>query len=301
MFKKIRHTLIIIFIVSIFLIGCLPKWEAQGTTSVTNTPEIVEIQVTPSPTSLPLAIRVNEGGILMSDYLEEYKRLDSASVELGKNYTPEEIKNRLVQDLIGQEILYQAAQKSGFSFSDQEYETYLNSLVDKAGGIDAFNSWKNTNFYTENSFRRFIIRSLGASYQRDQIIQSLPNTVEQVHARQIFFSREESANNYKQQISAGGDFLKLASQAEPIADGDLGWFPRGYLLQPEVEEAAFRLAPGEVSEVIKSNIGYHLIQVIEKDPSRTLDPDTKPGYQRAAIQNWIEQEKLNNQIEILIP
>ncbi len=64
----------------------------------------------------------------------------------------------------------------------------------------------------------------------------------------------------------------LASEADPVTRGDLGWFPRGYLLQPEVEEAAFSLQPGEVSQVIKSAIGFHLVQVIEKDPARPVDP-----------------------------
>ncbi len=255
----------------------------------------------PTPTSLPLAIRVNDGGILLSDYEEEVKRFDAASQALGKTYTPDEKKTKIEDDLIGYELLYQAAVKNGYKISDTDIEAHITQLTQTMGGPDAFNSWLQTNFYSNDSYHRFLVRSLGAAWQRDQIIKSLPATAEQVHARQIFFSREESAVNYRQKVDNGSDFAALANDADPVTKGDLGWFPKGYLLQPEVEEAAFQLQPGQVSQVIKSAIGFHLVQVIERDPARELTADAKTVLQGKAITDWVKQAKTTAQIQILIP
>jgi peptidyl-prolyl cis-trans isomerase C len=257
--------------------------------------------IPPTPTSLPMAIRVNGEGILISDYEEEGKRFEAARQTLGKTITPEESKTRVQEDLIGFELLSQAAKKSGYTVSQADIDAYLAKLTQLLGGADGMNTWLQANSYTAESFRRSLVRSLAAAWQRDQILKSMPGTAEQVHARQIFFSREESANNYRQKVDNGSDFAALANEADPITHGDLGWFPKGYLLQPEVEEAAFKLQPGEVSQVIKSSIGYHLIQVIEKDPAHQLSPDAKTVKESQTIADWVKQAKSEAKIEILIP
>jgi parvulin-like peptidyl-prolyl isomerase len=248
-----------------------------------------------------MAVLINGEGILLSDYQEEYNRLDSAVKTMQKTLTAEEMKTRVLDDLVGTELLNQEAKKNGFDISEADVVAHIEQLAQSMGGLDAFNAWKLSMSYSDESFKRYIIRSLGSAWERDQILKSLPEVVEQVHARQIFFSREESATLYRQRVDTGSDFATLAAEADPITDGDLGWFPKGYLLQPEVEEAAFKLQPGEVSGVIKSAIGYHLVQVIEKDPARQIDPDAKTSLHRNAITDWVNLAKSRSQIEILIP
>jgi peptidyl-prolyl cis-trans isomerase C len=255
----------------------------------------------PTPPSLPLAARINGEGILLSDYQEEYNRLDSALKSLGKTLTPVEMKTRVLDDLVGTELLNQGAKKNGFVVAEADVNTEIEKLSQSMGGPEAFSAWKQTMFFSDESYQRSMVRSLGSAWERDQIIKSLPVTVEQVHARQIYFSREESANNYRQRVEAGEDFTVLAQEADPITGGDLGWFPRGYLLQPEVEEAAFKLQPREISSVIKTAIGFHLVQVIEREPAKPVDPDAKTVLQRNAIAEWVKQAKAKSQIEILVP
>lgn len=102
---------------------------------------------------------------------------------------------------------------------------------------------------------------------------------EQVRVRHIFLALSKSATPAEearvqseaekvwQRIRAGGDFAKLAralSQGPSAADGgDLGWLKRG-VVQPELEKAAFALSAGQVSPVIKTRAGFHILKVEER-------------------------------------
>jgi hypothetical protein len=78
-----------------------------------------------------MAIRVNGEGILISDYEEEGKRFEAARQTLGKTISPEESKTRVLDDLIGIELLNQAAKKNGYKASDPDINGF-------AAGIDRF-------------------------------------------------------------------------------------------------------------------------------------------------------------------
>jgi parvulin-like peptidyl-prolyl isomerase len=73
-------------------------------------------------------------------------------------------------------------------------------------------------------------------------------------------------NALKAEIANGGDFAELARQHSDCPSGeeggDLGQFPRGAMVR-EFDEAAFALQPGQVSDVIETPFGYHLIQRTE--------------------------------------
>jgi hypothetical protein len=78
----------------------------------------------------------------------------------------------------------------------------------------------------------------------------------------------------RERLEKGEDFAEVARRfsedATAAAGGDLGYFVRGGGLRPEVEEAAFALAPGELSDVIETDAGFHLIRVAEHLPERQL-------------------------------
>ena len=281
----------------LFISGCIGATPAPTATPVPPT----ETPLPPTPTPLPMAIQVNGSGILLSDFDEELKRFDAAMTTLGKTTTPEESKARIIDELTGSELLYQQAIKNGYVLSDADLNTRIGQLVTSAGGEAGFNTWLQNNGYTPDSFRRTLTRNLGAAWQRDEIIKALPAAVEQIHARQIYFSREEGAAIARQKMDNGADFAVLASEADTVTKGDLGWFPRGYLIQPEVEEAVFKLQPGEVSQVVKSAIGFHLVQVIERDPARKLDPDAKAAVESKAITDWVSKARSDAKIEVLVP
>ncbi len=89
---------------------------------------------------------------------------------------------------------------------------------------------------------------------------------EEIHARHILLPTEEEAKAALARIKAGEDFAKVATELskDPAGEGgDLGWFTKDRMV-PEFADAAFKLEPGQVSDPVKSQFGWHVIKVEEK-------------------------------------
>ncbi|UCC72394.1 MAG: peptidyl-prolyl cis-trans isomerase [Gemmatimonadota bacterium] len=82
----------------------------------------------------------------------------------------------------------------------------------------------------------------------------------------------EEAGRIRGELMGGADFEELArahsrDPATATLGGDLGWLERGTML-PEVEDAAFALGPGEISEPVLSRFGYHIVKLVEREDDR---------------------------------
>ena len=89
---------------------------------------------------------------------------------------------------------------------------------------------------------------------------------EEVRARHILLEKEEDAKAALKRVKAGEDFGKVAKELSKdpgSEDGDLGWFTKERMV-PEFSDAAFKMKPGEISEPVKSQFGWHVIKVEEK-------------------------------------
>ncbi|MCC7355524.1 MAG: peptidyl-prolyl cis-trans isomerase, partial [Anaerolineae bacterium] len=102
-------------------------------------------------------------------------------------------------------------------------------------------------------------------------------------------------------LKAGEDFTKLAAEysddpSNKDEGGDLGWFGRGQMVT-EFETAAFSLAVNQYSEPVKTDFGYHIIQVLEKDANHPLDESTLSSRRSQAFDDWLNQRKSEARIE----
>ena len=257
--------------------------------------------MTPTITLEPMAVSINGVGVTLAEYQQELLRLQDAQSQLGITSNAEEQKQKVLADLTDQLLLEQGATQGGYMVDDSTLQNRIEQLAADMGGQDRLTEWQNTNHYTPDTFAQAMRRSIAAAWQRDQIINSVPDLADEVHARQILVQTEGTASELLAQLKAGADFATLAMTYDPTTGGDLGWFPQGYLLQPEVETAAFALQPGQYSEVIKSAIGYHIIYVIERDANHELTPDARRALQEKKLSDWLDAAKAASQIVIAIP
>ena len=96
---------------------------------------------------------------------------------------------------------------------------------------------------------------------------------EEIHARHILVATEADAQAVLKRLKAGEDFAKVAKETskDPGSEGgDLGWFTKERMV-PAFADAAFKLKDGELSDPVKSQFGWHVIQV-EGHRQKTFPP-----------------------------
>ena len=95
----------------------------------------------------------------------------------------------------------------------------------------------------------------------------------EIHARHILVATEGDAQAALKRIKGGEDFAKVAKEVSKDTGsdgGDLGWFTKDRMV-PEFADAAFKLEPGQISDPVKSQFGWHIIQV-EGKRQKTFPP-----------------------------
>ncbi len=298
MFFHPRHILFqLIVILSLSLSACASFTE----TPATATPALpTQTPIPPTPTPPPLAAIVNDEWITEEEFLAEVDRYRAAQGTLGNEVNADDAAQVVLDDLIAQVLLAQAARAEGFEITEADLRSRLDALASDVGGVDALATWQSEHGYTDDSFQSALKRAAEAAWMRDKIIMTVPGIAEQVHAQQILLYNEDTARKVADQLNAGANFADLAVLYDPNTGGELGWFPRGYLLEPELEEAAFSLEPGQYSDVIASEVGYHILFVVERDLQHPLSPDAYLVMQEKALQDWLAQKRTESNI-VLAP
>lgn len=134
---------------------------------------------------------------------------------------------------------------------------------------------------TEVQYRSLYMTDLLRKKLYEEVTKDVPAVDEQVWARHILVADEAQALAIIERIKNGEDFGKLAAELSTdtgsgAQGGDLGWFGKGAMVAP-FEEAAFSLKVGEISAPVKSDFGYHIIQVM----ARQERPFTEQELQQA--------------------
>ena len=284
------------FILLILLTGCQAAevaTPASAETSAASAPAPTT-PVEPTATLVALAADVNGTPILLEEYEAELARYQAA---LGTELATQD-QQTVLDSLIDELLFAQSAERAGFVLD----EAALQARIDQLGLTpEELAQWIQANGYSETSFRASLTRSIAAAWMRDQIADAVPQTAEQVHARQILLYNLDEAETIMGQLSTGADFATLAEQYDPVTKGDLGWFPRGYLTVPELDDPIFALEPDEYSPVIETALGFHIVQAIEFDAARPLTMSAYQAVQHQALAQWLLAQREQSEIVLYLP
>ena len=244
----------------------------------------------PTPTPPPSAVVVNGEYITIAEFEAELARFKAAQTALGLSFTDEDANKTVLEDMVAQMLLSQAARKENFAVSEADLQSRIDALVSQLGSADALTQWQSAHGYDDASFRVALKRSVEAAWMRDKIITGVPTSVEQIHLRQILTYNEADAQTALAELAAGTDFDELAARYDPVTGGELGWVPQGYLLDANADQAVFALQAGEVSGIIATEAGFHIFKAVER-ADHALSPDALLAMQENALKQWLAEQR----------
>ena len=196
---------------------------------------------------------VNGGSITTGDFNRELKNLPEYLKAMAD--TPEGRKEML-DTMVIRELILQQATKDGLD-KGAEIEEKLKDLK-KRLVVESFLKKK---VETESQVSDADLQKF---YEQNK---EKFKTGEQIKASHILVKTEKEAKDVQAQIKAGGNFEELAKKhsadSSAAKGGDLGWFGKGSMV-PVFEKAALALKEGQVSDVVKSDFGFHIIKLTGK-------------------------------------
>ncbi|WP_180956528.1 peptidylprolyl isomerase [Bacillus canaveralius] len=229
-----------------------------------------------------------------------------------------------LDSLISNKIVALEAKKQKITVSDKEKEAELKTLMDSYGGKEAFNEQLKMSGISKASIEEEIdMYLLTRKLLKDKIAISEEEMQtyfdenkaqfaeeEQVKARHILVEDQKTAEEVKAKLNAGEDFVALAKEfstdeTNAESGGDLGYFARGDMV-PEFEEAAFSLDVDAISEPVKTEHGFHLIQVLDKKAAKEASLEDHKEEIRDLLYDqkfqteyptWLEERKKEYKIE----
>ena len=213
---------------------------------------------------------------------EKFRRLVTDGVSIGPNELAEQFKfqNEKVkidyalikpEDLESKIIVDDAAIKASYEKNKSRYNIPEKRVVEY-GLVDLAKLRQSVQISDDD---------LNAFYKRDLQQYQVPS---RVHAEHILFMTvgkpdaevdeiKKKADDVLKQVKKGAKFDDLAKKysedpGSKDKGGDLGWLVQGQTV-PEFEKAAFSLQPGAVSDLVKTQYGFHIIKVLEKETAHT--------------------------------
>lgn len=179
-------------------------------------------------------------------------------------YSSPQGRKEIVDGLVEMKMLAWEARRKGID-KQESVKVKIGYIIDQALAKELENDLKESVKVSEADIE---------SYYRENLDKYV--TPERIKARHILVEKQGLAEDLLGRIKKGADFQELAKKHStcPSAEkgGDLGWFGRGKMA-PEFEKAAFALNKGELSDVVKSSFGYHVIRLEDKRESKTKTLD----------------------------
>lgn len=244
----------------------------------------------------------------------------------------ETLKKNILDQLIATELIYQASQKEKLGDLKPEMDKQFNNIKGGFASEEEFNKALSDRNITVETLKKDIEKSVyintlinnkvfsGVSVSDEETKKEYENNKEafnvpeQVRASHILIKIDGGATPEQKQearkkidalrsrAAAGEDFANLAKEnsedGSKVNGGDLGYFSRGQMVQ-SFEDASFSLSKDEISPVVETQFGYHIIKVTDKTPARMLSFDEVKENLKAFLLDRYKQEALNKYIEEL--
>jgi foldase protein PrsA len=280
---------------------------AQETPAPAATEASPTATLTPTPPA-PLAAMVNGQYVFLADYERRVSQYEEAlfdqgidpNTEEGQGYL-REARQDVLEGMIDTTLIEQEATALGIALTDEDLEAQVESEIESGGGQAAFDEWLQATSQTRDDFKEMLRQALIVQRVQEAVTGNVGTTAEQVHVRHIMVDSEEAALEIQAMLQEGADFASLARErsldlATKDNGGDLGWFPRG-LVAAELEDAAFGLQPGQLSDVIQLGEGFHIIQVLERSAAYPLSPEMQLGLKQSLFDEWLAEKRDSATIE----
>ncbi|MCO6488587.1 MAG: peptidylprolyl isomerase [Phaeodactylibacter sp.] len=235
--------------------------------------------------------------VLLSEVEEQHALMEAQSGVL-----PKDARCNIMDQLMASKLLVNQAKLDSIEVSDEEVEAQLDARIERILGFMNNDVTQFESYYGQTinevkaQFREDLRNQILADRMRSEVMasvtvtpsevkkffesipqDSLPYFNSEVEVGEIVYKPEvnkeerqktiEKLESIRQRILDGEDFAELASKfsddGSARAGGDLGWAKRGKYV-PEFEAAAFKLEKEEISPVVESEFGFHLIQMLER-------------------------------------
>lgn len=236
-----------------------------------------------------------------------------------------EIKKEVLESLINKQLLYQESLKQDITISEAELseqmqkvkerfpdEKTFKELLKKEGlSLDKLQSQITRDLMLQRYIDTQFVKNITVSDQeaKDYYEGNLNmfKKPEQIQASHILIKVDPDAmeedkakaraklEKIRKKLKQGGDFAAFAGESSECPSkakgGDLGYFGRGQMVKP-FEDAAFSLKKGEVSDIVETGFGYHLIKVTDKKPETIITYNDV----KEKLNQYLKQQKLRSKI-----
>lgn len=223
------------------------------------------------------------------NYYEVAQKTDFKNEEGQKIFKT--LKEDLLNQLIEEEIIEKEAKKMNLKVEKQEVEEEYKKLVEVNGEETLKKQVKDYYNWSIPEFKEKIKEMLLRKKVEEKIRED----------ESLNKDKKAKAEEILARIKSGEDFAKLAkefSEDPSAADGgNLGWFGKGKMIQ-EFEDQAFKLNPGEVSGIVKTIYGYHIIKVNDKK-----DEEVSASHiliKSVSFEDWLKQKEQEYKVKRLL-
>lgn len=245
-------------------------------------------------TSVPeFAGIVNDTPIDFEAYWQQLARQHLNPVEQQQPETQTERGRRAMQTLIEQALIEQQCAQLGLTITDNELDAAIRQNM--GDGVD-LQAWLASNGLTETELQQRFRRQMLTSRLFEHLSTSIPVTADQAYIQYILVADSSTARAIVTRLKDGVDFFEAGQAAEQVASM---WLVKDHSTLPSgLEQIVFALQPGQMHGPIKTEQGYFIIHLVEKDADRPVDDTTLQQIKQQFFLEWLQQQQAEAKIVI---